>query len=570
MRGESVPMRKTQPTYARPSADSERRDFVTLGIAVAAIILFVGTAGAVLPGILRGWLGYSTSASNAGLTSALILNIALIIFGWRRHRELSEEIVERRAAEQEALALARIDPLTGCLNRGSVIDAIRLTAADAEAAGHGLALIMIDLDDFKRINDLHGHLVGDEVLVSVADRIRALLPAGGSIARLGGDEFAVVSVFDRGLPDRVDQLASRIIAEVSTPQTYDGSEVSITMSVGIAVYLPNRTKRSADCQPEELMKQADIAMYNAKAEGKNRHSWFAEEMEREFRRRSQLEEGIRLGLNRGEFSPHYEQQIDLETGRLVGFEMLARWTSPTLGSISPEVFIPITEEMGLIGELSESLMREAFADALEWDASLTLSVNISPVQLRDPWFAHRILKLLLETGFPGERLEIEITENCLHENIGVVRSMITSLQNQGIQISLDDFGTGYSSLAQLRSLPFDRLKIDRSFVMELSRLDANSEIVQAIVTLGKGLKMPVTAEGIEDARILDLLKTMGGMKGQGYLYGRPEPADAVRARLASAGLLTSSPGKRDKGAVAGETQIAAPAASRQAGVHQQA
>ncbi|MCP9223578.1 EAL domain-containing protein [Erythrobacter sp. LQ02-29] len=563
-------MRKTQPTCDRPSADSERRDFVTLGIAVAAIILFVGTAGAVLPGILRGWLGYSTSASNAGLTSALILNIALIIFGWRRHRELSEEIVERRAAEQEALALARIDPLTGCLNRGSVIDAIRLTAADAEAAGHGLALIMIDLDDFKRINDLHGHLVGDEVLVSVADRIRALLPAGGSIARPGGDEFAVVSVFDRGLPDRVDQLASRIIAEVSTPQTYDGSEVSITMSVGIAVYLPNRTKRSADCQPEELMKQADIAMYNAKAEGKNRHSWFAEEMEREFRRRSQLEEGIRLGLNRGEFSPHYEQQIDLETGRLVGFEMLARWTSPTLGSISPEVFIPITEEMGLIGELSESLMREAFADALEWDASLTLSVNISPVQLRDPWFAHRILKLLLETGFPGERFEIEITENCLHENIGVVRSMITSLQNQGIQISLDDFGTGYSSLAQLRSLPFDRLKIDRSFVMELSRLDANSEIVQAIVTLGKGLKMPVTAEGIEDARILNLLKTVGGMKGQGYLYGRPEPADAVRERLASAGLLTSSAGKRDKGAVASKTQIAAPAASRQAGVHQQA
>ncbi len=519
-------------------------DLVAFGIATAAIILFVGIAGSLIPPIVHSWVSGGHTAAESGLTSALLLNIALIIFGWRRHRELSAEIVERRAAEERARELARIDPLTGCINRGSVTDAIRLLAAEAEGDNHGLALLMIDLDDFKRINDLHGHMVGDEVLIRVADRIREHLPDGASIARLGGDEFAIVLKFDRGLPDRVERLADRIIDAVCRPGMHDGIEIAVTMSLGIATYLPERRAPDRACQPEELMKQADIAMYAAKEAGKNRRAWFAQDMERAFRLRSQMEDGIRRGLERGEFRPHYEQQIDLETGELAGFEMLARWTSPTLGAISPEVFIPVAEEIGAISDLSERLMREAFVDALDWAPSLTLSVNISPVQLRDPWFAHRILKLLLETGFPPERLEIEITENCLHENIGVVRSMITSLKNQGIQISLDDFGTGYSSLAQLRSLPFDRLKIDRSFVMELAGMNASAEIVQAIVALGKGLKMPVTAEGIEDTRILDLLKDMGRMKGQGYLYGRPEPADAVRERLAKAGLLAEGENRR--------------------------
>ena len=220
--------------------------------------------------------------------------------------------------------------------------------------------------------------------------------------------------------------------------------------------------------------------------------------------------------------------------------MLARWKSPDHGIVSPEVFIPIAEEMGVIAAMSETLIAQALHDAKEWDPGLTLSVNISPVQLRDPWFSQKILKLLMESGFPPSRLDIEITESCLHENIGVVRSMITSLKNQGVKISLDDFGTGYSSLAQLRSLPFDRIKIDRSFVSDLGEDESGAKIIRAIVALGDGLEMPIIAEGIENEEILAELRAIGNMKGQGYLYGYPEDAAGVRKRLKAMGKIATA------------------------------
>jgi EAL domain-containing protein (putative c-di-GMP-specific phosphodiesterase class I) len=219
--------------------------------------------------------------------------------------------------------------------------------------------------------------------------------------------------------------------------------------------------------------------------------------------------------------------------------MLARWHSPSLGMISPEVFIPVAEEIGSIAELSENLIEQALQDAKDWDPTLSLSINISPVQLRDPWFSQKLLKMLVRHNFPPQRLDIEITESCIHENIGVVRSIITSLKNQGVTISLDDFGTGFSSLSQLRSLPFDRLKIDRSFVSELKDGEESDKLVRAIVSLGGGLDLPVTAEGIENPVILNKLQTMGELKGQGYIYGQPETAAAVRTRLKALGLLAS-------------------------------
>jgi EAL domain-containing protein (putative c-di-GMP-specific phosphodiesterase class I) len=297
------------------------------------------------------------------------------------------------------------------------------------------------------------------------------------------------------------------------------------------------------------MHQADMALYQAKKEGRNRYFWFEASMEHELRFRNELETGIRRGIPLGEFVPYYEQQIDVETGALVGFEMLARWRSPHLGLIGPDIFVPIAEDIGVINALSESLMEQAFRDAREWDDSLTLSVNISPVQLRDPWFAQRLLKLLVETNFPPKRLEIEITESCLHENMGLVRTMITSLRNQGVQISLDDFGTGYSSLEQLRQLPFDRIKIDRSFISELRNPTGQSNIVEAIVSMCRGLEMPLTAEGVEDEEILKALKTMGRLKAQGYLYGQPEDADGVRARLQTAATANPAPAEAVTGEV---------------------
>ena len=515
---------------------SAERDLVALGIATAAIMLFVATGGSVLPKVVDAIVGEGIGPDNL-LVNAMLLNIVLIIFGWRRYRELQEEISERRRAEAYARELAETDPLTGCLNRRSMATATERLRAQASIKNLAVAYCMIDLDNFKQINDMHGHSIGDAVLVKLARRVSEQLPKDASLARLGGDEFAFITAFDPAQRERVDDLVIRLYELMALPFELDDLSIDATISIGIATDHDEHGFNPLLADPAALMQRADIAMYNAKKQGKNCYFWFEPTMENELRFRNEMETGIRRGLVEREFVPYYEQQIDLETGELVGFEMLARWRSPNLGVVSPDLFIPIAEEIGLITELSDQLMEQAFQDAQDWDESLTLSINISPIQLRDPWFAQKLLKLLVKHNFPPQRLEIEITESCLHENIGMVRSIITSLRNQGVRVSLDDFGTGYSSLEQLRSLPFDRLKIDRTFIGELKNPGNNSSIVDAIVSLGRGLDMPITAEGVEDEKILDALKKMGKLKGQGYLYGQPESADEVRMRLKSSGFL---------------------------------
>ncbi len=516
------------------------RDLVALGIATASIILFVATGSSVLPGAIDAIISGGAGPDHL-LVNALLLNVVLVIFGWRRYRELRDEITERRSAEALARELAEIDPLTGCLNRRSMTEATEQLRESAFADRMAIAYCMIDFDNFKNINDMHGHSIGDSVLVTMAQRIRESLPKQAQLARLGGDEFAFACPYDPATRDRIDDLIIRLFEQMARPFELETITLDATISIGIATDHDEHGYNPDLASAEVLMQHADIAMYTAKKQGKNRYFWFEPTMENELRFRNELETGIRRGLAVGEFVPYYEQQVDLESGDLVGFEMLARWKSPDMGLVSPEIFIPIAEEIGLITDLSDSLMDQAFIDAREWDESLTLSINISPIQLRDPWFAQKLLKMLVKHNFPAQRLEIEITESCLHDNIGLVRSIIMSLRNQGVRISLDDFGTGYSSLEQLRTLPFDRLKIDRSFVSELKNPNANSKIVDAIVSLGRGLELPITAEGIEDEAILDALKKMGKLKGQGYLYGRPESAEQVRERLASAGKLIAAP-----------------------------
>ncbi len=518
------------------SAGTER-DLIALGIAAAAIILFVGTGGSVVSSTLRSVFGNGSGPDNL-LVSTMMLNIALIIFGWRRHRELTREIAERRKAEEVARRLAETDPLTDCLNRRSMEQATDLLRRRANAHGKAVAFVMLDLDNFKQINDMNGHSVGDKVLGTSAARLRENLPAEAPLARLGGDEFAFAVPYDPVHPERIDDLVAKLFAAICGPITVDGTTLHSTVSIGIASDHLADGRSSSAIDGETLMHHADIAMYQAKRNGKNRYFWFEPSMENELRFRNELERGIRLGVVNREFVPYYEQQIDIESGELVGFEMLARWHSPELGIVNPDVFIPIAEEIGVIGEISEQLMVQAFADAKKWNPELTLSVNISPVQMRDPWFSQRLLKLLVEHNFPPQRLEIEITETALHDNIGLVKTMISSLRNQGVKVSLDDFGTGYASLSQLRTLPFDRIKIDRSFVRELSD-NEGSKIVDAIVSLGNGLEMPITAEGIENEAILKSLRQWGQLKGQGYLYGRPEPADKVLERLSQQGKLST-------------------------------
>jgi diguanylate cyclase (GGDEF)-like protein len=514
--------------------DAER-DIIALGIATAAIIMFVGTGGTVLPQVVRSLAGAGVGPEKA-LTNALLLNIALIIFGWRRYRQLALEVQERRKAEEQARLLAETDPLTGCLNRRTVSEASgRLIEAGAER-GEVVALIMVDLDNFKQINDFNGHSIGDQVLRECAERIAALMPPRALLSRLGGDEFVCAVPFDPKQPEVIDNLAAALIDSIDRPSEISGSGIEVTASLGVTRSdFPRAADEPADVPT--LLHMADIAMYHAKRQGRNRYFWFDAPMQNELKFRREIEQGIRRGVRLGEFVPFYEQQIDLMTGELTGFEMLARWNSPMLGVVSPEIFIPIAEEIGAIAELSESVITQALEDAKSWDPRLTLSVNISPLQLRDPWFSQKILKLLVEANFPPHRLEIEITESCLHENIGDVRALVASLKNQGIRISLDDFGTGYSSLAQLRSLPFDRIKIDRTFVTNLTDNKDSAAIVDAVTRLGKDLGLPVTAEGIENKEILARLRQYGDIKGQGFLYGQPLPANETRTRLASLDLL---------------------------------
>ena len=518
-----------------PHLNSASKDIVALGIAFAAIIMFVGTGSSVLVSIARSLSGHGVGPDKL-LTNALLLNIALVIFGWRRYRELTGEVAERRKAEEQARILSEVDPLTGCLNRRSIGQSADRLIAEAVQRGEAVAFIMLDLDKFKQINDAHGHAAGDRMLCETAGRLAVNVPSNALIARIGGDEFACVVPFDPARPSQIDRLTEGLIAAIAQPVSYVDGELETTISAGVFCREPG----SAD-DTQTALHQADIAMYQAKKRGRNRYCWFDPAMESELKFRSELETGIRRGLAAGEFVPFYQKQIELETGELVGFEMLARWRSEKLGMISPEIFIPVAEDIGLIAPISESLIRQALRDARNWDPRLTLSVNISPLQLRDPWFAQKLLKLLVEENFAPSRLDIEVTESCLHENLGLVRSVITSLQNQGVTVSLDDFGTGYSSLSQLRSLPFDRIKIDRSFVATVLDSPESATIIQSIIALGEGLGLPITAEGIESQEVLDRLRELGNFKGQGFLYGQPEAAAETEAELAQLDLLLEAP-----------------------------
>lgn len=493
---------------------SAGRDVVAGIVVIIAILMFAGTGSTVISQAIRALSGH-TGGTNNLLVSGFLLNIALILFGWRRYKDLSKEVAERAAAERRASSLADTDPLTGFLNRRSIFDRTQTMVKVGLEQNKNTAFLMLDLDNFKLVNDVHGHSAGDIVLKEIARRIAEILPENGLLARLGGDEFACAFPFNPNQTELVDRIAEDIIESIAHPIINNGSHLVVTTSIGVAASEP------ACSEVDILMRSADIAMYSAKKQGRNRFCWFDQSMEMELQARNALETSMREGIPSGEFIPYYEQQVDLVTGKLVGFEMLARWESPLHGMVSPEVFIPIAEESGLIGDLSFSILRQAFDDAKDWDPSLTISVNISPVQLLDPWFAQKLVKLLLETGFPATRLEIEITESSLFDNLGMAQSIVKSLRNQGIRIALDDFGTGYSSLAHLRALPFDRIKIDRSFVTSILTSAESAAIVNAIVSIGSSLNLPITAEGIEDKLIADRMRDIGCGKGQGWFYGRP-------------------------------------------------
>jgi len=507
---------------------------ISYGIYVFALILFVGIGGQVGSETLRLFMGSSNGADQAMVT-ALILNIALIILIWKRTTSLKDEVDIYKKAEVRAQHLAVTDPLTNLYNRRAVKEKTIELSSRASRRGKTIAFLMLDLDGFKKVNDLYGHDSGDHLLREVADRMRDICPPSSILSRLGGDEFGVCVVFEPEYQETIDRLAEDLIETLAQPVTIDGTSHNITASIGVS-------RPDFDCDSiDMLIRRADIALYAAKKNGKNGYNWFEGGMEVELRTRNSLEADIRNAIPNDEFVPYFEQQINLATGKLVGFEMLARWVSPIRGLISPDEFIPVAEETGMIGDISISIIRKALIEAKDWDPSLTISVNISPVQLRDPWLAQKIVKLLVETGYPANRLEVEITESSLFKNLSLAQSIVGSLKNQNIKIALDDFGTGYSSLSHLRALPFDRIKIDRSFISSMNDNSESEAIVNAIAGLGASLSVPITAEGIEDDSIIERLSALGCTKGQGYLYGKPLSIEDARKLLVKSNLI---PNKR--------------------------
>jgi diguanylate cyclase (GGDEF)-like protein len=514
---------------------SAKRDMVGMAIVIASLMMFAGTATNLTRNILDHLgSGEAALAPERALGIAVMLNLALILFGWRRYRDLAHEIDVRTAAEERAQALASKDPLTGLLNRRSLNEEGSSLLIQAGKRQKQMAMMVVDLDNFKNVNDVHGHMVGDQLIRAVAEAIQQPLPPSAIAARLGGDEYAVAFLYDESNPGVVNTIANDLVQRLTLPFDVEGVRTHISASIGIA-------RSDNDCSSvDALLRRADIAMYSAKKHGRNAAVWFNAGMERELKLRNAIEAGLRAGVPKGEFVPYYEQQIEISTGELHGFEVLARWEHPTEGTILPEVFIPIAEECGMIGDLSMSVMEQAFIEARDWDPHLMLSVNISPTQFKDPWLAQKIVKLLVATGFPPNRLEVEITESSLYENLPLAQSIVGSLKNQGIKLSLDDFGTGYSSLAHLRALPFDRIKIDRSFVTSIKENSESDAIVNAITKLAESLGLPITAEGIETEAIRDRLREIGCRDGQGWHYGKPQTIASVRQLLAERGMLPTA------------------------------
>ena len=525
-------MATAAPPKTPDRAESAKRDVVAGGIVVAAIILFIGTGSSVMQSVVRTLSGIGGGTDQV-LAATLILNIALILFGWRRYADLHREIRERTEAEKRARYLADTDPLTNFLNRRAMLAQGQALVATAAAQRRHAVLFLLDLDHFKTVNDIHGHAAGDRLLQVAAERIAGVLPPSALMARLGGDEFVAMLTFEPSGTPHVEALAAQLVTVLEEPIEHDAQQIRIGASIGLAL------ANDASVTMDTLVRQADIAMYHCKDEGRNRFCWFEVGMEMAVQVRNQIETGIRSGMPRDEFVPFFEPQVDIATGRIVGFEMLMRWNSPEHGMVEPDRFIPVAEDSGLIGELSLRVVRHAMEIARAWDPSIALAVNISPQQLKDPWFSQKLTKLLVETGFPASQLEVEITESSLFENLPLVRSIVTSLKNQGVSLSLDDFGTGYSSLSHLRALPFDRIKIDRSFVTAMRGSPDAQAIVVAIVRLGESLAMPITAEGVEDeATALELIR-LGCTKAQGWHYGKPMSATATARMLAERGLLRS-------------------------------
>jgi diguanylate cyclase (GGDEF)-like protein len=490
------------------------RDAIVL-IGIALLAWIAAHAFDLPPRLFHLALDYAEWEIDDILFVVFVVNIAVMVCGVQRYRE--------------ARNLARHDPLTGLPNRRFFKQKLE-EYLGAASATHQVAVLMLDLDGFKAANDTYGHAVGDKALSEFARRVSTVLRKGAFLARMGGDEFAIINPEIASLDDPTN-LARRIAATVAEPFIIENATADFGVGIGIAIAPDD------GLNPDELVRRADRALYRAKAAGRSSVRFFESEMDAHVERRIQIERELRCAIASDSIVPHYQPLVSLDGDRIVGFEALARWQSKNLGSMPPDVFIPIAEEAGLIGSLSTQLLRRACLDANAWPDSFVLAFNVSPVQLRDPTLGLRILSILGQTGFSPRRLEIEITESALVENIEIARTVIDELRKAGVRIALDDFGTGYATLSQLLSFHLDKIKIDRSFVSRLNTSEDGRVIVRAVLGLAKGFGLTTTAEGVEEPEQLAYLKANGCTEGQGYLFSKAVPAAEIPALLLSRARL---------------------------------
>jgi diguanylate cyclase (GGDEF)-like protein/PAS domain S-box-containing protein len=445
-----------------------------------------------------------------------VLNKPLAGGGWLATHE---DVTDRRRAEERIAHMARHDALTDLPNRVLLRERLDHELKRVKR-GENLAVLCLDLDHFKSVNDTLGHPIGDELLKLVADRLRGCTREPDTIARLGGDEFAIIMT-QMHQPGDASALSRRIRDSIIKPYQVDGHQIITDISIGISIAPIDGV------EPDQLLKNADMALYGAKGDGRGMYRFFEQEMDKRMKERRGLEMDLRQALNNGEFELHYQPLVNLQTNEITAFEALLRWNHPSKGLISPADFVPIAEETGLIVSIGEWVLRMACKETANWPEHVKVAVNLSPAQLKSKNLVALVLSALEDSGLRAERLQLEITETMLMQNTFATLGTLHQLRKLGVQIAMDDFGTGYSSLSYLRSFPFDKIKIDRSFIQDLSNGAEPRAIVHAVAGLAKCLNMISTAEGVETQQQLDTLQAVGCTEMQGYLFSRARPANEV-------------------------------------------